>query len=174
VRGNRGKTWEGCFATSSRRRGWGGRGFTGALTGRVLGRGCPASRGRYPPSLVRPRLWPLHRSGEIQIMRGSRRGCPAKRSFRQRGVAYRQRLDELDRSRLDSRRRGCQYLNNGLDLEDLDDEVETFPEIDGCTEENVGWMKVCYQDLVPLLYSSLMDNNAFEELYVRPPGIRAW
>jgi hypothetical protein len=67
-----------------------------------------------------------------------------------------------------------QYLENGLDLEDWDDEVETFPEIDGCTEENVGWMKVCYQDLVPLLYSSLMDNNAFEELYVRPPGIRAW
>jgi hypothetical protein len=67
-----------------------------------------------------------------------------------------------------------QYLENGLDLEDWDDEVETFPEIDGCTEENVGWMKVCYQALVPLLYSSLMDNNAFEELYVRPPGIRAW
>jgi hypothetical protein len=67
-----------------------------------------------------------------------------------------------------------QYLENGLDLEDWDDEVETFPEIDGCTEENVGWMKVCYQDLVPLLYSSLMDINAFEELYVRPPGIRAW
>jgi hypothetical protein len=67
-----------------------------------------------------------------------------------------------------------QYLENGLDLEDWDDEVKIFPEIDGCTEENVGWMEVCYQDLVPLLYSSLMDINAFEELYVRPPGIRGW
>lgn len=67
-----------------------------------------------------------------------------------------------------------QYLANGLDLEEWDDEVETFPEIDGCTEESVGWMKVHYGDLVPLLYSWLMDNYAFEELYVRPPGIRAW
>ena len=67
-----------------------------------------------------------------------------------------------------------QYIQNGLDLEDWDDEVKIFPEIDGCIEGNVGWMKVCYQDLVPLLYSLLMDNNAFKELYLRPPGIRAW
>jgi hypothetical protein len=67
-----------------------------------------------------------------------------------------------------------QYLENGLDLDDWDDEVQTFPEIDGCIEGNFGWMKVCYQSLVPSLYSSLMNNNASEELYVRPPGIRAW
>jgi hypothetical protein len=66
------------------------------------------------------------------------------------------------------------HLANGLDLDEWDDEVETFSEIDGCTKGNVRWMKVCYQDLVPLLYSSLMDNNAFQELYVRPPSIRAW
>jgi hypothetical protein len=68
-----------------------------------------------------------------------------------------------------------QYLANGLDLEDWDDEVEeAFLEIDGCTEENVGWMKDHYGDLIPLLCSRLMDNNAFGELYVRPPGTRAW
>jgi hypothetical protein len=67
-----------------------------------------------------------------------------------------------------------QHLANGLDLEDWDDEVEILPEIGRCTEENVGWMKVHYGDHIPLLYSWLVDDNAFEELHVRPPGIRAW
>lgn len=66
------------------------------------------------------------------------------------------------------------HVKNGLDLEDFDDEVEVFIEIDGCTEEYVGWMKVPYQDLIPEFYSSMMEYNAFGQYYVRPPDICRW
>lgn len=66
------------------------------------------------------------------------------------------------------------HVRNGLDLEDFDDEVKVFPEIDGCTEQDVGWMKVPYQDLISEFYSSMMEYNAFKQYYVRPPDICRW
>jgi len=56
------------------------------------------------------------------------------------------------------------------DLVGFDDEV--FPEIDGCIEENVGWMKVQYQALIPEFYIYLQYPSAsHDQSYVRPPGI---
>jgi hypothetical protein len=52
--------------------------------------------------------------------------------------------------------------------DDIDD-VEIFPEIDGCVENNVGWMRVRYQGLIPGLYAKLRNPNAMEYMYVRPP-----
>jgi hypothetical protein len=65
-------------------------------------------------------------------------------------------------------------IRSGLDPEFFDDEVEVFPEIDGCTDEDVGRMRVRYQDLVPEFYSSMMEFNAFNQYYVRPPDICRW
>ena len=64
-----------------------------------------------------------------------------------------------------------EYLEMGLHPELFEEEVEVLPEIDGCTEENVGWMKVHYQSLIPEIYADMMDHNGFEEYYLRPPGI---
>jgi hypothetical protein len=71
-------------------------------------------------------------------------------------------------------REKIRHVRNGLDLEDFDDEVEVFPEIDGCTDEDVGWMKVLYQDLIPEFYSRMMEYNTFGQYYVRPPDICRW
>lgn len=53
-------------------------------------------------------------------------------------------------------------LADGEDYGLEDDEV--FPPIDGCTEENVGWMKVQYQDLIPDMYTRLFGPNALDYL----------
>ncbi|KAI6980533.1 hypothetical protein KC332_g9468 [Hortaea werneckii] len=65
------------------------------------------------------------------------------------------------------------HADLGLDSEDYDDDepVDGFPEIDGCTEENVGLMRVHHRDLIPDFYSLLRDPNAFEDMYVRPPEL---
>jgi len=59
----------------------------------------------------------------------------------------------------------------GLDPEVYEWPVEVFPEIDGSTEENVGWMKVPYQRLIPECYADMMDYNGFGEYYTRPPDM---
>jgi hypothetical protein len=63
------------------------------------------------------------------------------------------------------------YARWGLDPEVYELEVEVFPEIDGCTEENVGWMKVHYESLIPECYATMMDQNGFNHNYVRPPDM---
>jgi hypothetical protein len=63
------------------------------------------------------------------------------------------------------------YARWGLDPEVYELEVEVFPGIDGCTEENVGWMKVHYQSLIPKCYATMMDQNGFNHNYVRPPDM---
>lgn len=65
-----------------------------------------------------------------------------------------------------------EHLAMDLDPEFFDDEEEVFPEIDGCTAENVGWMRVHYQALIPEFCAQLRDHSALNEyLYWRPPGI---
>jgi hypothetical protein len=64
-----------------------------------------------------------------------------------------------------------EYARWGLDPEVYELEVEVFPEIDGCTEENVGWMKVHYESLIPECYATMMDQNGFNHNYVRPPDM---
>jgi hypothetical protein len=62
-----------------------------------------------------------------------------------------------------------QEEDENFDPEDLEDCVELLPEIDGCAENNVGWMKVRYQGLIPGLYAKLRNPYALEYMYVRPP-----
>lgn len=65
------------------------------------------------------------------------------------------------------------HVDMGLDLVDLDDSDEySFPEIDGCTEENIGWMKVHYMAVIPRYYTLLRDVNGLGDyFYERPPAI---
>jgi hypothetical protein len=62
------------------------------------------------------------------------------------------------------------WVEHGPDKDTFDHVVEIFPEIEGCIEENTGWMKVRYNGLVPGFYASMTDPNTLEEfLYWRPP-----
>jgi hypothetical protein len=63
------------------------------------------------------------------------------------------------------------HLARDLPLESIEDSVEEFPEIDGCTDENIGWMRVHYQDLVPGFYAELSNPDTLVDIYVRPPGV---
>lgn len=53
--------------------------------------------------------------------------------------------------------------------------MEVFPAIDGCVEENVGWMRVRLEDLIPEFYVGLRDGGGdregFGRLYVRPSEV---
>jgi len=74
---------------------------------------------------------------------------------------------ELEQARID-------HIDMGGTLEDFDVEYysEVFPEIEGCSQKNVGWMKVQYKALIPAFYTDLQDPNTLHEyLYERPPGI---
>ena len=51
------------------------------------------------------------------------------------------------------------------------EEDEEHPAIEGCTEEDVGWMKVQYQSVIPDFYVNLRDPNAWIGDYRRPPDI---
>jgi hypothetical protein len=62
------------------------------------------------------------------------------------------------------------HVDPGFDKNTFDHAVEIFPEIEGCIEENTGWMKVPYDGLVPGFYASMTDPDTLEEyLYWRPP-----
>lgn len=65
------------------------------------------------------------------------------------------------------------HIDMGGTLEDFDFEEysEVFPEINGCVEKNVGWMRVQYKALIPEFYSYLQDPNMLEVIYYRPPEI---
>lgn len=78
---------------------------------------------------------------------------------------------ELETAAAQRKQEKLEYLEMDLDPELFEEELEVFPEIDGCTEENVSWMKVHYQSLISELYAAMMDHNGFEERYTRPPGI---
>jgi hypothetical protein len=76
--------------------------------------------------------------------------------------------DEAARQREEDR---VEHLEDGGDLEDFEQCVEVFPELDGCIEENVGWMRVQYRALIPEFYSHLQDLNVLDRMYYRPPEI---
>jgi hypothetical protein len=63
------------------------------------------------------------------------------------------------------------HLAMDMPLESLEDCFEEFPEIDGCTDENIGWMRVHYQGLVPHVYAELNNPDTLVDIYVRPPGV---
>lgn len=65
------------------------------------------------------------------------------------------------------------HVDMGLDLADHDDvdPVDGFPELGGCTEENVGWIRVHYMELIPAFYSFVRDPDALQNMYVRPPEL---
>jgi hypothetical protein len=52
--------------------------------------------------------------------------------------------------------------------EDFDECIEFFPEIEGCNEEDVGWMRVEFQGLIPDFYVNV---DPMPDEYVRPPGV---
>lgn len=54
--------------------------------------------------------------------------------------------------------------------EDFYECLEFGPEIEGCTEEDVGWMRVDFQFLIPDFYDSL-NWPMPDDMYVRPPGV---
>jgi hypothetical protein len=66
-----------------------------------------------------------------------------------------------------------EHVDMGLDKDTFEHVVEIFlPEIEGCVEENVGWMKVHYDGLVPEFYASMTNPDTLDEyLYLRPPGV---
>lgn len=55
-----------------------------------------------------------------------------------------------------------------------DDELdEEYPAIEGCTEEDIGWMKVEYGSVMPTFNDYLRDPNGWTVMYRRPPDIVA-
>jgi len=58
---------------------------------------------------------------------------------------------------------------NALDAFEGDSQV--FPEIEGCTENDVGWMKTSIWSLMPSDYNSLRDPDYWKIVYWRPPGV---
>lgn len=54
--------------------------------------------------------------------------------------------------------------------EDYDSLDHTYPPIDGCTSQEVGWMKMQYSRVAPETYNLLsFDDYAWYDIYVRPP-----
>lgn len=77
---------------------------------------------------------------------------------------------------------GCVHLIDGKwmpqdddaeeEIVEEDEEEEELEVIDGCKEENVGWMLVPANQVGPELYASIHGSrNAF---YIRPPGVLDW
>lgn len=54
--------------------------------------------------------------------------------------------------------------------EDDDDDVEEYEQIEGCTDEDVGWTELKYRCLVDG-YDCLSDPDLWEIVYTRPPEI---
>lgn len=62
-------------------------------------------------------------------------------------------------------------IQMGLATELCDDSDDMHPPIDGCTEEDVGWMRVYYGTVIPRLVSLLRDSSDWDKVYWRPPDI---
>jgi len=52
-----------------------------------------------------------------------------------------------------------------------DEDDEEYPAIEGCIEEDVGWMKVQLKSVMPDFYVNLRDPNAWHTEYRRPPDV---
>ncbi|KAL9618372.1 MAG: hypothetical protein Q9160_006880 [Pyrenula sp. 1 TL-2023] len=48
---------------------------------------------------------------------------------------------------------------------------EEFPAIEGCTDEDVGWMRVQLVGLMPSSYANLRDPDHWDIVYIRPPDM---
>lgn len=58
------------------------------------------------------------------------------------------------------------------DPEPAEDEV--YEEIEGCTEENVGWMKIATHMAGVSFYQCMMDAAVWYVMYERPPEVVIW
>lgn len=69
-----------------------------------------------------------------------------------------------------------EHVEMGLDKDQFEYDVEVFPEIEGCVDQDVGWMKAHYSGLVPAFYAGMIDPSSLSEyMYVRPPDmLPAW
>ncbi|PVI00152.1 hypothetical protein DM02DRAFT_527606 [Periconia macrospinosa] len=56
------------------------------------------------------------------------------------------------------------------DIDDMDEEEE-YPAVEGCTEEDVGWMKMQLVGLIPELYANLRNPDSWHTYYLRPPHV---
>jgi hypothetical protein len=67
-----------------------------------------------------------------------------------------------------------EYDPEDYDSEDLEDGklkdslIERWDPIEGCTLENVGWMKVSFRDVGVRAFAKLAEHNEWDSLYVRP------
>lgn len=52
-----------------------------------------------------------------------------------------------------------------------DEDDEEYPTIEGCTEEDVGWMKVQLKSVMPDFYVNLGDPNAWQAEYRRQAAV---
>ncbi|KAK8043415.1 hypothetical protein PG993_005845 [Apiospora rasikravindrae] len=52
-----------------------------------------------------------------------------------------------------------------------DNEEEEYPDMEGCKEEDVGWMKVQLTGLMPDMYADLRSPNLWDIQYIRPPDM---
>ncbi|KAB5549642.1 hypothetical protein GE09DRAFT_1223464 [Coniochaeta sp. 2T2.1] len=66
---------------------------------------------------------------------------------------------------------GAQHDDDEGDFTDDEDDGEQYSPIEGCTEEDIGWMKVQLVGLMPDFYANLRDPNLWHIQYVRPPDI---
>lgn len=52
-----------------------------------------------------------------------------------------------------------------------EEDDEEFPPIEGCTDQDVGWMKMWSLGLMPGIYANLINPDIWEIVYTRPAGI---
>ena len=77
-------------------------------------------------------------------------------------------LEAIQRLREESRLDEVEW---DLAPELCDDSGDVYPPIEGCTEEDVGWMRVYYGTVIPRLVSLLGDSSNWDIVYWRPPDI---
>ncbi|KAK4166887.1 hypothetical protein QBC43DRAFT_376851 [Cladorrhinum sp. PSN259] len=69
---------------------------------------------------------------------------------------------------------GAQHNDDEGDFTDDEDDDDEYPPIEGCTEEDVGWMKVLLVSLMPGTYANLRDAYLWNIQYRRPPDIESY
>ncbi|KAK7985694.1 hypothetical protein PG988_003316 [Apiospora saccharicola] len=63
------------------------------------------------------------------------------------------------------------YKDVEYDKFHTEEDDEEYPPIEGCTDEDVGWVKMWYLSLMPGIYTDFICPYNWETVYVRPPGI---